>query len=306
MIGIAKLETPIHPIHWDMDNEIYMKREDLLPFSFGGNKARKALFFFDEIGKGDFDTIVTYGSSWSNHCRVVANAAVSKGYHAHLICPEESSSLTMNQRFMRIIPAAHTFCPVAKVRETIDQVLCEYKKRGKKPYFIQGGGHGILGTMAYCYVFEEILIQERNMALSFDYIFHASGTGTTQAGLISGNTIHRAGKRIVGISIARSLPRGKEIVKESVRLYVGKAEEKDVLFIDDYVGKGYGKYSKKVEKIIDVMIRKNGIAFDPIYTGKAFLGMEQYLLENKIRGKKILFIHTGGTPLFFDYLMKKK
>lgn len=31
------------------DNAFYMKRDDLLPFSFGGNKARKALKFKEDI-----------------------------------------------------------------------------------------------------------------------------------------------------------------------------------------------------------------------------------------------------------------
>ena len=56
-------------------NNIYIKRDDLFPFSFGGNKARKAVNFFKEIDNGDFDTVVTYGSSSSNHCRVISNMA---------------------------------------------------------------------------------------------------------------------------------------------------------------------------------------------------------------------------------------
>ena len=39
-------------------NNIYIKRDDLFPFSFGGNKARKAVNFFKEIDNGDFDTVV--------------------------------------------------------------------------------------------------------------------------------------------------------------------------------------------------------------------------------------------------------
>ena len=30
--------------------------------------------------------------------------------------------------------------------------------------------------------------------------------------------------------------------------------------------------------------------------------MVKYLEENQIQGKQILFLHTGGTPLFFDFL----
>ena len=39
---------------------------------------------------------------------------------------------------------------------------------------------------------------------------------------------------------------------------------------------------------------------DGTYTGKAFYGMKQYIGEHGLQGKNILFLHTGGTPLFFD------
>ena len=41
------------------------------------------------------------------------------------------------------------------------------------------------------------------------------------------------------------------------------------------------------------------------YTGKAFWGMQEYLKTHGIRNKKVLFLHTGGGPLFFDYLEKE-
>ncbi len=45
-----------------------------------------------------------------------------------------------------------------------------------------------------------------------------------------------------------------------------------------------------------------GLPLDSTYTGKAFYGMKEYLTKNNIKDKKILFIHTGGTPLFFNDL----
>lgn len=54
------------------------------------------------------------------------------------------------------------------------------------------------------------------------------------------------------------------------------------------------------------MIRKvyetDGVYLDMTYTGKAFYGMMKYLQEKNIQGKNILFLHTGGLPLFFDFL----
>ena len=49
------------------------------------------------------------------------------------------------------------------------------------------------------------------------------------------------------------------------------------------------------------MYSRFDIYLDPVYTGKAFSGMKKYIKENKLNDKKILFIHTGGIPLFLDY-----
>ena len=49
------------------ENQYYIKREDLIPFSFGGNKARKAAEFYKEIRACGADVVMTYGSNSSNH-----------------------------------------------------------------------------------------------------------------------------------------------------------------------------------------------------------------------------------------------
>ena len=74
------------------------------------------------------------------------------------------------------------------------------------------------------------------------------------------------------------------------------------IFIDKYIGSGYGKENDEIITTIKEAMIKYGIPLDTTYTGKAFNGMKKYIIENDIRGKNILFIHTGGTPLFFDDL----
>ncbi len=44
------LNTPIQQLYTDnSDNTIYVKRDDLIPFSFGGNKVRIAKEFIDDM-----------------------------------------------------------------------------------------------------------------------------------------------------------------------------------------------------------------------------------------------------------------
>jgi D-cysteine desulfhydrase len=289
-------------------NHLWMKREDLIPFSFGGNKARKAQLFFQEIDKGNYDCVVTYGSGSSNHCRVVANECSKRGMPIYIISPEEASEPTFNSQMMDLFGAEITTVPVTEVHDTIEAKLAELKATGRMPYFIEGGGHGNIGTEAYVQCYDEIREFEREAGSYFDYIFFASGTGTTHAGLVCGQLLSDDVRKIIGISIARKNPRGRDVVIDSVRAYLGdRATEERIqertIFIDDYTS-GYGKDDRRVIETIELVLKKYGIPLDATYTGKAFMGMSEYLTKEQIAGKNVLFIHTGGTPLFFDTLKK--
>lgn len=285
-------------------NTIYIKREDLLPFSFGGNKVRKAILFFQEIENGNYDTVITYGSSSSNHCRVIANMAAARNLHCHIISTEASNA-SVNRKMVELFGSEITVCDAKDVARTIEQIIADYKMKGKHVYFIQGGGHGNIGTRAYDLVFNEIVDYEREQNIKFDYIFLASGTGTTQAGLICGKKRLNSLAKVVGISIARQNPRGGQIVADSVKLYCGKDPKGDLLFIDDYICGGYGQHNQDVDRMIRDMLIQYGIPLDPTYTGKAFWGMKQYIQRHQIEGGNILFIHTGGTPIFCDWVKEK-
>jgi len=304
--------TPIQKLNMKInENKLFVKRDDLLPFSFGGNKVRKAILFFNDLEDKKKDSVVTYGSSSSNHCRIVANMAALKDIKCFIISPLDKNKETFNKQFMDFFGAKLVTCNLPEVKETISNTLRELKAEGYDPYFIQGGGHGFLGTQAYVDAYKEIRDFELDKELSFDYIFHTSGTGTTQAGLICGKLLNQDSKTIVGISNARKNPRGGEIVFNSVNSYLKKkgyegVSKKEINFIDDYVSGGYGKSNFEITKIIKDTMINEGIPLDVTYTAKGFLGMEKYIKKENIVGKNVLFIHTGGTPIFFDNLEDMK
>lgn len=308
MAGVCE-KTIIQNLGIYQNNNLFIKREDMIPFSFGGNKARKAFFFFQEIERGGYNCVVTYGTSSSNHCRIIANECYKRRIPCHIISPKERAEPTFNSQMVEMFGAYVTIVPVDDVHDTIEAKIAELRSLGRKPYFIEGGGHGNIGTKAYVQCYKEILEQEKALGVHFDYIFFASGTGTTHAGLVCGELLTGDGKRIIGISIARKNPRGRNIVMDSIRAYLGdKVTEQQIqeatVFIDDYTS-GYGKDDRKVQDTIEEVLKNYGIPLDATYTGKAFMGMDEYIKSKEIRNRNILFIHTGGTPLFFDILRKK-
>src|SRR3954468_7741057 len=61
------------------------KRDDAIPFGFGGNKVRKLEYALVEAVDAGADTIVTLGGIQSNHARATAAAAATLGLRCVLI-----------------------------------------------------------------------------------------------------------------------------------------------------------------------------------------------------------------------------
>ncbi len=302
--------TPVQDLGKYLSNHLFIKRDDLIPYSFGGNKARKAFLFFHEIDNGGNDCVVTYGSGSSNHCRVIANLCAARGLSCYIVSSLEEAKNTFNTQMIKLFGARIITVPMEKVHDTILDIISVLRSEGRDPFFIEGGGHGNIGTKAYIQCYQEILSYEEENKKHFDYIFFASGTGTTHAGLVCGKLMNNDNRRIIGISVARKNPRGRNVIIDSVCSYLGEGFEHEsiesaVIFVDDYTGKGYGDTNGDIRAIIRNVIETYGIPLDPIYSGKAFFGMSDYLIKNRIQGANILFLHTGGTPLFFDMLREE-
>ncbi|MGL5531700.1 MAG: 1-aminocyclopropane-1-carboxylate deaminase/D-cysteine desulfhydrase, partial [Culicoidibacterales bacterium] len=144
----------------------------------------------------------------------------------------------------------------------------------------------------------------------FSKIFLASGTGTTQAGLVCGSYILGTTHEIYGISIARKHNQGFNVVKDSCKDYLnflgysyldGIISNK-INFIDSYIFGGYGCKDMNVLSSNLDFFGETGISLDSTYTGKAYYAMKEIIAKNNIKNENILFVHTGGTPLFFEDL----
>ena len=57
------------------DIDVYIKRDDMLPGTAGGNKTRKLDFCFADALQKGCDTVITCGAVQSNHCRLTLAAA---------------------------------------------------------------------------------------------------------------------------------------------------------------------------------------------------------------------------------------
>ena len=133
-----------------------------------------------------------------------------------------------------------------------------------------------------------------------DYLFHASGTGSTQAGIQVG--LDRVGwgdVQCIGISVARQQERGRQVIVDFANMlaeHYGMTDRYDdrILFNTDYLCGGYEHFTPEMDVYLKKAMKETGLMFDTTYSGKAFYGMMDYVKKNGLQDKKIVFWHTGG------------
>lgn len=313
--------TPVQKLRFGREetssgNTFYMKRDDLLPFAFGGNKVRFARKFVENMQEEHYDSMIIYGNYHSNLCRILATLCHELEMPCYMVHNTEDISETketFNSRIIKEKGVTEIPCGKAGIAEAVERAMRELEEKGYRPYYIYGNSRGEgrewVPMRAYEAAYDEICCYEEQHSVHFDYIFLASSTNATQSGLLAGSLRQNDGRKIVGISVSRNARRGKEVITGNLREYTAKFHrelpadfEQAICFTDAYMEGGYGAWSEPVAELIREIYGSDGIPLDMTYTGKAFYGMVKYLEENHIRDKKILFLHTGGTPLFFDFL----
>ena len=66
--------------------------------------------------------------------------------------------------------------------------------------------------------------------------------------------------------------------------------------------RAYGVVDKTITNALAMFARHEAIMLDPVYTGKAAVGMIDLVKTGYFDGSRgVVFLHTGGTPAIFAY-----
>ncbi|HSR03812.1 MAG TPA: D-cysteine desulfhydrase family protein [Proteiniclasticum sp.] len=304
----------------EMGVEIYLKRDDLTGISqFGGNKIRKLEYLMADAVKENADTVYTYGASQSNHAMQTATACNRMGLHPLLfltdIIGSDLSHPEGNLLLDRILGAEIHLEPLLgdslkdtsiRVHRKAKERIASLEKEGRRCYEIPMGGANAIGSLGFVEAFVEVAEEFLLRGLKADYLYHATGTGGTLAGLIAGKKLLGSEIRIMSIGVGI----GGDGYKEKVMKLADEAldllereervHEEDFEVFEDYYGKGYEVPSEEGSKAIRLLARTEGIFLDPVYTAKAFSGMLDHIEKGIIeKGSRVIFWHTGGATALF-------
>ena len=278
-------------------------RDDIFPFIGGGSKARKAVAYEKYMKEHGYNAVVTCGGIQSNHNRAMALMCARNRWKCHL-CVQGTLDRFCNERgnalLDRLSGATFELISPEDTSVAMDSAMDALRQDGYKPLYVVGGGHNLPGGTCFVEAVEELKRQCDARGWKPDYIFHASGTGSTQAGIAVGlDKVNWSDVKLVGISIARQQLRGREVVVDFANMLAEYYDmpqdyENKIVFVDDYLMGGYEQYTVEMKSYLEKVMMETGLLFDTTYSGKGFWGMMQEINRLGLQDKKILFWHTGG------------
>ena len=278
-------------------------RDDLFPFIGGGSKARKAVAYEKFLKENGYNAVVTCGGIQSNHNRAMALMCARNGWKCHL-CIQGSVERFLAENGNALLDRlSGATCELISPEDTsvaMDRAMENLRNEEYNPYYVVGGGHNLPGGTCFVEAVEELKRQCDAEGWKPDYIFHASGTGSTQAGIAVGlDKVGWSDVKLVGISVARQQQRGCEVVVEFANMlaehyHMPQNYEDKIIFTAEYLMGGYEQYTENMKRFLEKVMRETGLMFDTTYSGKGFWGMMQEIKRLNLQNKKILFWHTGG------------
>ena len=302
---------------------LYIKRDDFTGMSlFGGNKVRKLEFLLGEAKKNGCEYAVTYGATQSNHAMETATACRRLGMKPILyltaVVPPDDRDVRANLLLDRMLDAEIHIVPIepgeteaeAEARSFVMGAAraAELTLGGRPCIDIPMGGAAPIGSVGFALGYVELAQQLGALGVTADYLFHSTGTGGTLAGLAAGRKLLYDGTRIVSISASPKDPvayprRVAELGNAVLRMLDSTLSidpELDLCVDTSYYLPGYEQPNAAASEAIRLLAREEGLFLDPVYTGKAFAGMLDYIRTGRVaQGDTVVFWHTGGATALF-------
>jgi 1-aminocyclopropane-1-carboxylate deaminase/D-cysteine desulfhydrase-like pyridoxal-dependent ACC family enzyme len=295
--------------------DVWMKREDLLPLAFGGNKLRNLEFLVGAALADGADTLVTSGRRWSNHCRLTAAAGAKAGLEVHLVlsgppADPPGPGVRLAEAFGATVHQLTT-AERGEREGTVARLVAELTAAGRRPFVIGVGGSGLPGTYGQFEAATEAFGQLAAAEVRPTALFLASATGGTQAGLVVANASSgRIDGPIVGVLVARPEVELRPSIEEQVAgltdlvgvTGTAPIAPEAIVLDGSQLRDGYGRRTAAAEDATGLLARTEGILVDPIYTAKALAALVARARAGELDGQTVLFWHCGGTPGLFEPL----
>ncbi|MBI2853387.1 MAG: pyridoxal-phosphate dependent enzyme [Chloroflexi bacterium] len=292
---------------------ILIKRDDLTGLAMGGNKSRMLEFLLGDAKNTGSDVIITAGTPQGNEsCHALAGAS-KLGMETILFVLKGSDEAIQGNHLLYYLLATEVkpidikYGDFSTISKKMNDLADELKSKGRKPYVLHLGVRKPLKTIGYVLLAGEICTQLQEKGIKPQYLFLASASGCTQAGLTLGAKYFGAPFKVIGTrthsmwSREEHIQRIAQLANETGEFLDidTRVEPHDVTVIEGYQSSSHAPTSKSIQAI-RLLAKAEGIFIDPAYTGKAMAALIDQVQEHEIKSNDtVIFYHTGGLPAIF-------
>lgn len=316
-VSLCDLPTPVmkldcfgkHIGHGD----IYIKRDDLSGAPkgngfhlYGGNKPRKLEFLLADAIARDAKTIITYGCAGSNHALATAVYAKALGLQSILMLKHQPNSYIVRHNLLLDLAQdadIRWFANNAVRSQASQEILAQ----DPHAYLIPTGGSNVIGTLGFvnaaCELYDQI--QQGQLPMP-DYIYVATGSCATGAGLLLGLKLCDMPSKVVAVCVEpQDAPNEvfmtlQRLFKEanqklhdadaSIELFDFPYEQ--LIINEKFAGTAYGLFIPEGQEAVRVFKDTENIRLEGTYSAKPVAAImddaQQGLLEDKV----VLFWNT--------------
>ncbi len=314
-VSLTRLPTPLQQlphVSARLGLGVLIKRDDLTDLAFGGDKPRKLEYEVAQALAHGADTLVTCGSSQSNHARLTTAAARKVGMQCVVVLSRDRYEGFQGNLLTVYLMGAQVHLVESSDHWNLEQQaldLCEtLRTQGHIPHYIPVSGTTPHSCLGYVGCGLEIASQIADQGLHLDAVYAPFGTGGIFTGLLLALRATGITCPLIGISVNRKREQCHESMErwwvELCRLLECDPHLPRMPFEinDEFIGRAYGDPTEACLDAIGLMAQTEGILLDPVYSGKMMSGfLAHHAAGRWPSGSQILLLHSGGTPALFSY-----
>ena len=297
--------------------QLTVLRLDLFSSTLSGNKYFKLKHNIEVAKAQGFKTLLSFGGAYSNHIHALAMAGRHYGLATIGIIRGERHS-PLNPTLQDAVDAGMQLHYISRQdyrrKSEPDFSLSlpvELQQQFEQAYVIPEGGSNMLGVQGCMEIVDHV---KHHLNDDFDTIVLPCGTAATMAGVAAAAGYN---KQVMGVAVLKNAHYletdcaafiAQVLAHKSPAFGVGfglaaagQTEEgspkKNWQMLHDYHHGGYAKTSPDLMAFIDRFQHQHGIPLEPVYSGKMFYGLFDWLSQqspNEIAGLRMVAIHTGG------------
>ena len=293
--------------------ELWVKRDDVAAFAYGGNKVRKLEFLLGDALKSGRGAVITFGAYGSNHVLATAIHGARLGLSVHAVLIPQPGTSSLRKNLLADVSAGVTFHLADSYEDSLRvaaTLRSELRRAGIEPLVIPFGGTNEHGTLGFVNAAFELADQiESGVLPEPDVVYVPFGSMGTAAGLAIGFAAEGIRARVQAVRVLPAAEGDAEALARVVAEAIATLREVDPAFpqldrtdlaLDvrgEFLGDGYAMPTPEARRAVQ-LAAEAGLSLEMTYTGKALSALVHDAEDGQLDGATVLFWNTyNSRPL---------